>query len=101
MSIPNDVLYIGLGGHVVAIQASTGQELWSTRLRRASFMTITVGRDGIFAGASGHLYCLDPSTGEIRWHNPLDGRGLGLIAFGGSDVTAAAATAAAAAASGG
>jgi outer membrane protein assembly factor BamB len=93
----SDVLYIGVGSHVVAIQASTGQELWRTPLKRTSFVTITVRRDAIYAGAAGHLFCLDPSTGHVRWKNSLDGLGLGLIAFGDTVPAAAAAAAQAAA----
>ena len=58
----NDVIYIGIGGHIVAIQASNGQELWRTKLRRASFVTVSVRRNAVIGGAAGHLYCLDPAT---------------------------------------
>ncbi len=88
-----DRLYIGIGGHVVAIEASTGQELWRTKLRRTSFVTVMVRNDAIFGGAAGHLYCLDPATGAIRWHNGLDGLGTSLVSFG-DPVAAAAAIAA-------
>ena len=88
-----DRLFIGIGGHVVAIQASTGQEIWRTKLRRSSFVTVLVRKDAVFGGAAGHLYCLDPATGGIRWHNGLDGLGTSLVSFG-DPVSAAAAIAA-------
>jgi outer membrane protein assembly factor BamB len=104
MSIRNDILYIGLGSHVAAIQASTGQEIWRTKLKwGASYTTVSVRPEGLFAGASGHLFCLDPATGAIRWHNKLEGLGSGLIAFSDAEfpvIAAASAAAAAAAGSG-
>lgn len=97
--IRSDVLYIGIGSHVAAIQALTGKELWRTKLKRgASYTTVSIRRDGLFAGASGHLYCLDPTTGAIRWHSELPGLGMGLITFGNTDPAAAASAADAASA---
>jgi outer membrane protein assembly factor BamB len=93
-----NVLYIGIGGHIVAIQASTGKELWRTKLKRASFVTVCERPEAIYGGGAGHLFCLDPATGAIRWENGLDGLGLGLISFGDSVTSAAAAAAAQAAA---
>ena len=99
MSTPKDVLFIGIGRHVVAIQASTGDELGRTKLKMsATYTTIVVRPEGIFAGAGGHLVCLDPATGAIRWHNSLDGLGHSTISFGESSTATAMASAAAAAA---
>jgi outer membrane protein assembly factor BamB len=101
--IRRDVLYIGLGNHVAAIQASTGEELWRTKLKfGGSYTTVSVRPDGLFAGVSGHLYCLDPANGDVRWHNKLEGLGSGIISFGdhtevATMVSARAAAAAAAA----
>jgi outer membrane protein assembly factor BamB len=85
-----DRLYIGIGGHIVAIQASTGEEIWRTKLRRTSFVTVCVRPGAIFGGAAGHLYCLDPATGALRWHNGLDGLGTSLVSFGDTMPAAAA-----------
>src|SRR5215212_4066871 len=91
-------LYIGLGGHVVAIDRATGTEIWRTKLRTSSFVTISVEPDAIYAGANGELYCVDPATGSIRWHNRLKGLGLSVVAFGANISTTAAAIRAAQAA---
>lgn len=88
-------LYIGLGGHLVAIDRATGAEIWRTKLRSSSFVTISVEPDAVYAGANGELYCVDPATGAIRWHNRLKGLGMSVVAFGGSNVTSPAAAAAA------
>lgn len=96
-------LFIGIGGHVVSIDRTTGSELWRTKLKSTSFVTVMVGKGVVYAGASGELFCLDPTTGGIRWHNKLKGLGMNVIAFDGSSdsvVKAAIAAAQAAAAAG-
>ncbi len=97
-------LYIGLGSHVVCLHPTTGAEVWRTKLKSAHFVTIYQADGRIFAGAGGELFCLEPRTGEILWHNKLKGLGMGIIAFGGTEMSAiasavAAQTAAVAAAS--
>ena len=103
MAKTNAPLYIGLGGHVVAIDRTTGSEIWRCKLRSSSFVTISVEPDAIYAGANGELFCVDPSTGSIRWHNRLKGLGISVVAFDGSSApsVAAAIRAAQAAAAGG
>lgn len=77
----SDVLHIGVGSHVVAIRMSSGEELWRTKLKGSSFVTVYREGNHIFAGASGELFCLDAASGEIQWHNKLKGLGTGLISF--------------------
>ena len=82
-------LFVGVGSHVVALDPTTGSELWRTKLRSSSFVTISVDGDRIYAGAGGELFCLDASTGSIVWHNKLKGLGLGIVAFASSAEVAA------------
>lgn len=96
-------LYIGIGSHVVCLHPVTGDEIWRTKLKSVSYVTIQIADGRILAGAGGEVFCLDPRSGEILWHNKLKGLGLGIVAFAGSDVAvvqamiaAQAATAAAA-----
>jgi outer membrane protein assembly factor BamB len=96
----SDTIYIGIGGHVVAVSAASGEELWRQKLKTATIVTISAQRDAIYAGAGGELFCLDPSTGEVRWHNKLPRLGLGVITFGESAAAIAAAHAEASAAAG-
>ena len=92
-------LFIGVGGHAVAIDNRTGEEIWRTKLKSsASFVTISLVEGQLLVGASGELFCLNPKTGEVLWHNKLKGLGLGVVAFTGSDAMAQYAVAAAAAA---
>ncbi len=86
-------LYIGVGGHVVAVDLATGTEMWRTKLKRTSYVTLQVTEHAIYAGANGELFCLDPATGSIRWKNGLSGLGYGLITFGDNPEVIAADTA--------
>jgi outer membrane protein assembly factor BamB len=93
-------LFIGVGGHAVAIDRATGTELWRRKLKTTSFCTVHFDGQYLFAGASGQLFCLDPATGEIRWRNELPRLGMGIVAFEASalEVIASAKAARAAAA---
>jgi outer membrane protein assembly factor BamB len=94
-----EVIHIGVGGHVAAIDAKTGEEIWRTKIKGASsFVSLLVRDDKIFAGAGGELFCLDTATGSLQWHNKLKGLGLGFVTLSTNDAGAAAAIAAAAAA---
>jgi outer membrane protein assembly factor BamB len=92
------MLYLGVGGHAVAIDAATGQEIWRAKLKMTSVTTVWSDGKRVYAGAQGELFCLDAAAGNVLWHNPLKGLGRGIVAFPGSDVEAAAAAAAAEAA---
>ena len=87
-----DRQFIGLGGHVVAVDASSGAEFWRTKLKGSDVVTVCVVGTRILAGAKGELFCLDPGTGHILWHNRLKGLGTGIVAFAcsGDEVVAAA-----------
>ena len=85
MSKSSGSLFIGIGGHVVAIDRARGTEIWRTKLKASSYVTICQSGAKLYAGANGTLFCLDPATGNILWKNGLKGLGLGIIAFGGSD----------------
>lgn len=99
MAQKEQCLYIGVGSHVVAIRPSDGQEIWRTKLKMTSFVTVYAAGDVVYGGAGGELFCLDGLTGAIRWRNKLKALGSGLVSFAGSSsVEAAAALAAAQAA---
>lgn len=93
---------IGVGGHVVALDPSDGRELWRTRLKNTSFVTILPAGNRVFAGAGGEAFCLDSATGAILWRNTLKGLGINVVSFGssGDAVQAAAQQAQQAAAAG-
>jgi len=91
MSNASEPLYIGIKGHVVAVDRATGSEIWRTPLAGSSYVTVYCDRGGLYAGSRGSLFCLDRTTGSILWRNNLSGLGYNLITFGGSDVAAAVA----------
>lgn len=84
MSANPNVLFLGIGGHAVAIDPATGTEIWRRKLKSQTYVTIAYDGHTLFAGCEGELFGLDPATGEIRWHNKLPKLGTGLISFGGT-----------------
>ena len=98
MPRPSDTLYIGVGGHVAAVDRATGQELWRTKVKASSITTVSATGDRIFAGAQGELCCLDAATGSILWRNKLRGLGMGVVTFADGSAGAIASAAAAEAA---
>jgi outer membrane protein assembly factor BamB len=87
MSNSSEPIYIGIHGHVLAVDRATGSEVWRTHLAGSSYVTIQLDGGGLYAGTNGKLYCLDRATGSVLWTNGLRGLGYNLITFG--DATAA------------
>lgn len=84
-------LFIGVGGHVVAIDRTTGTEIWRRKLKSSMFCTVHFDGQYVYAGAQGELFCLDPATGEVRWHNKLPRTGTGIVSFDATNAAPAAA----------
>lgn len=83
--MPRDRVYVGVKGHVVGLEASSGREMWRTKLRGMGFVTTGIADDRLVAATGGHLYALDPATGSVLWTNALKGLGLGLVSLAGID----------------
>ncbi len=99
MAQERELVVVGVGRHVVALNSTTGVELWRTKLKGSDMVSVWDTGTRIHAATKGELFCLDASSGEILWHNTLKGLGLGTVAFGStSDVLAVAAVRAARAA---
>jgi len=98
MARARDRLFLGVGGHVVAIDPATGDEIWRTRLKSTTVTTVWSDGKRVYGGAQGELFGLDAASGNLLWHNKLKGLGMGIVAFPGSSLEAAAAAAQAAAA---
>jgi outer membrane protein assembly factor BamB len=81
-------LVIGIGSHAVALHPDTGEEIWRTKLKSTSYVTVTIEGDRVLAGAGGEVFCLDLQTGAVRWHNKLKGLGMGIVCFAGTDTAA-------------
>jgi outer membrane protein assembly factor BamB len=72
-------IFLGVHGEVVALDRTTGQELWSAKLNGGDFVNLLLDQDRIIATTKGEVYCLDVATGQILWHNKLPGMGFGII----------------------
>ena len=75
-------LIIGIKGHLVAIEAATGREIWRRKLRSSTMTSVRHVGDRVYVGTRGELLCVGASTGSIVWENPLKGLGFGAILFG-------------------
>ena len=73
-----DFVYVGIKGHILALDIATGTERWRTKLKGGDFVHVTSDGSRLYAAASGELFCVDGATGAILWHNRLSGMGLGL-----------------------
>ncbi len=73
-------VYVGIKGHVVAIDTATGSELWRTKLKGADFVTVGHDEELVYGATKGELFALEPHTGTVVWCNKLKGLGLGLTA---------------------
>lgn len=88
-------IYLGVGGSVVCLDKTTGEEFWRTPIRRGQLTSIMIDGDIILAHSGGHLFGLKASSGTILWENPLKGLGYGYAIMASASATAQAATAAA------
>lgn len=85
-------IFVGVRGTVLALDASSGTEVWRTSLKGADFVNVTALDRQIIAATKGEVFALDPASGTVLWNNKLKGLGLGFVTVAGSDqVTAAAA----------
>jgi outer membrane protein assembly factor BamB len=86
MAFSPSVIFTGIKGHVVALDRTTGSELWRTKLKGADFVNLTSDGVHIIAGTGGEVFCLDPATGSLLWRNPMKGLGFGVVSLlAGSD----------------
>lgn len=74
---PSDYIFVGTNGQVAAVDKSTGQFLWKTKIKGGfitpgtSFVTILVDGNKVYAHTSGELFCLDAASGQVLWTNDL------------------------------
>ena len=74
----------GIRGTVLALDKSSGSEVWRTKLGGSHFVNVVVDGDAIFAATRGRVYCLSYASGSLRWENELKGLGFGLVTLGGA-----------------
>ena len=71
-------VYVGIKGHVLALDGATGTERWRTKLKGSDFVHVVSDGYRLFAAVRGELFCLDGATGAVLWNNRLSGMGYGL-----------------------
>ena len=86
-----DVLFVGMGGAVYALNKLTGVRLWRTALGGAGPVLILVEENQLYASTAGHVCRIDPTTGNLLWDNAMPGAGfgLGILATSGTSDLAA------------
>lgn len=81
MSAMSQLVYVGMHGHVLALDRATGTERWRTRLKRSGFVHVTGGAERLLAACAGEVFMLDPYTGTVLWQNRMKGLGTGLVSL--------------------
>ena len=76
-----ELVFVGIGRSVVALNRATGEQVWATRIKGYDFVNVVLDGGSIFATCCGEIFCLDPLTGKVLWHNPLKGFGTGLASI--------------------
>ncbi len=76
-----DLLFVGIKHSVVALDLRDGSEVWRTKLKGSSFVSVLWDGEALFAASQGEVFRLDPVTGATVWQNPMKGLGLGLVSF--------------------
>jgi len=77
--MPREVLvYVGIGGNVIALDEATGVEVWRAELRGSDYVSVLWDGVTLLAACDGEVWRLEPRTGAEMWHNELKGLGRGL-----------------------
>ncbi len=74
----DQLIFVGLNGHVAALDRDTGQKIWRCSELKSGPITLLLDGDRLIVSTNGYIYCLDPLTGRVLWNNPLKGYGLGI-----------------------
>ncbi len=81
------VIYLGIKGSVIALDTSSGSQIWATHLEGCDFVNVVLDGDKLYATTHGEVFCLNPANGEPIWHNKLKGFGYGLCSIAGETIT--------------
>ena len=80
-----NAIFIGVRGEVLALDPSTGTEIWRTALKSVHFVNVTLQGGKVLATTRGEIFALDPASGHILWNNKLQGLGWGFVTIAGAD----------------
>lgn len=87
------LLYLGVKGHLLAVDAANGSEIWRTKLKGSGTVIVYRDDETLYASTHGELWCIDAESGSVRWTNPLKGLGYGIVSLATSAAEAAQSTA--------
>ena len=73
------LVYIAVKGTALALERTTGAEIWRCELKGSDFVNLHFDGEDLFATTKGEIFCLDPATGRVKWNNGLKGLGYGLV----------------------
>ena len=79
-----DLLYIGTGKHVVALDPVSGAEVWRAVLEKGSttnVLSLLVRGEDLYVGRGGYVWCFNRLTGQKLWENGLKGMGFGFVSL--------------------
>lgn len=79
--LPTPYLFVGMRGHVLALDRGTGAERWRTKLLRGDFVTLLEDGARLYAAAGGSIFALDATTGTVLWTNPMPSLGFGIASL--------------------
>ncbi|ELY39762.1 outer membrane protein assembly factor BamB family protein [Natronorubrum tibetense] len=76
VDVETDIVYMGSDdGFVYALDAASGEEIWSTDVDGRVIGALTVTAETVLAGSyDSHLYALDKETGDRNWRVENRGR---------------------------
>jgi outer membrane protein assembly factor BamB len=90
--MPRDLpilIFVGIKNHLLALDATTGAEVWRTELKGSDFVSVLWDGQHLTAANAGEAFGIDPLTGSVLWHNPLKGLGLGVVSLASSRMAGA------------
>lgn len=73
----HDLLFIGSGRTVAALDRLTGKTVWRIKLPRlfGSPLTLMTHGSELYAGRGGYVYCIDQRNGTILWERGVNSSG--------------------------
>jgi outer membrane protein assembly factor BamB len=77
----SSLVYLGIRGRVVALNRTTGDEVWRAELKGSGFVQVARDADYVYATTRGEIFCLAPDSGQLIWNNPLKGLGMDLASI--------------------
>lgn len=77
MSHTQDLLFIGSGRTVAALDRLTGKTVWRIKLPRLFGSPLTLMTHGaeLYAGRGGYVYCINQRDGTILWERGVNSSG--------------------------